>query len=191
MEIKSYSRYLLTVLCVAVVITTLVLVGLNAWLTQPSGLSLNGLGFNPDAERQAGYKEGYNAARDRLSTAGLCALPVESTVLTGSVMAVEQGLVIVVQESLDTDPLADGVPDERVVRIGPETKIFIQKEASPDELAAASATPDTAPIPVGRTAAKWTDIPTEGGRVRVSANEDIRLKEEFTAREIVILPVSS
>jgi hypothetical protein len=180
MEPKSYSRYLLTALCISVVFTTLSLVAINAWLSQQSIETDETASFSDEQSQQA-YRDGYLAARKRLTDAGLC-LPIgETRSLTATVNSVGSDRIIVTQRSLDTDPIADGVSDERTVFITAETKIYFETPKSSDQIAKTPLSPFT------RNEAIWTDIPQENGLVRVSAADDVRLKDEFVATEIVIL----
>ncbi len=180
MEPKSYSRYLLTVLCISVVFTTLTLVGINAWMTQQNLETDDSASVSEEQSRQA-YSNGYTAARKRLTDAGLCIPMGETKYITASVISVGNDRMLVTQRSLDTDPIADGVSDERTVFITAETKIYFESLKSPDKIAKSPlSTTD-------RVTADWTDIPQGNGLVRIYAAEDVRLKEEFTATEIAIL----
>mgnify|MGYP001586340924 FL=1 len=180
MEPKSYSRYILTVLCISVAFTRLILFCINACLSLQ--------GYEEDQETsiseeqsQQSYRDGYLAARKRLTDAGLCVPMDESKSMRATVISVGSDRMIVTQRSLDTDPIADGVPDERTVFITAETKIYFETPKSPDQIVKDPLST------VIKTEAAWTDIPQDNRMIRITAEYDIRLKDEFIATEIAIL----
>jgi hypothetical protein len=176
---RSYSRYLLVVLCVSVVITGLALVAINAYMTsQPKA---DGQASSSDEDLVEAYRSGFNAAREKIQSQGLLLLSGEKNILVGSVVEVSPDRLSVKQENLLVDPLADGVPDEREVVIDSDTTLFRQSVAAPVADPGA-----TAPQPVERIPASRADI-SIGTRVRVIAKEEnIQLLETIHAKEIIV-----
>jgi len=176
---RSYSRYLLVVLCVSVVITGLALVAINAYTTsQPKA---DGQASSSDEDLVEAYRSGFNAAREKIQFQGLLILSGDKNALVGSVIEVNADRLTVKQESLLVDPLADGVPDEREIVVDSETMLFRQPDAA--SVADPSA---SAPQAVERTQISLTDI-SVGSRIRVIAKEEnVERLETIHAKEIVV-----
>lgn len=193
METNSHStsRYILVVLCVAVVGTSLVLVALNALVKQPgsklafqSGASLTSC---PAGDATTAYKNGYNAAREKLRASGLLTTPVSNNILSGTVVAVGTDTLTVKQNNLDTDPIADGIPDERIVTVAAGTPIYFDtiKTAFEMQRELAALKPGTPPpVASTRTMAKLSDIQV-GQTVYVESKQDVRLLSSIPATQIV------
>jgi len=189
---KSLSRYILVGLSVSVVLTALVIVALNAYVTNRRlsgdgetfiGSALSSFSYNK------GYKDGYEAARAKYSIT-----PVEITQLNGTLIEIKDQKLTVQAENLDTDEFIDGVSNLRTVMISTSTKILSRTPISTEELdkrLAAwrrSGQQDTTPPP---SAYDDEEIDFEdlnaGQMVAITAGEDIRLASSFTATEIIVL----
>ena len=114
---RSYSRYVLVALCIAVVFTALVLVALNAWMKQPGeNMVFKGSGYTD------GYRDGFNAAREKMKIVAGSDILEDATSSNGEVISVSSDRLVVKQTSLDTDPVVDGVDNERTVTLAKDAK---------------------------------------------------------------------
>jgi hypothetical protein len=181
---RSHSRYILVVLCVIVVSTAVVLVGLNAWMQQ--------FGTAPVKDKYTeGYVKGYSDARERLLAAGLIMRPIEANVLTGSVVSVGKDFLIVRQTNLDSSPIVDSVPDERTVLVTSSTKILSRtmktREVMDKEIVAFLASgrpPDEMPLADTQVIVPLSGI-TVGASVIITTSVDVRLAPTVNATQIV------
>lgn len=178
-------------LCVSVVGTALILVALNAWMN-PGGISSRKtlLSEISDEGIEAAYAEGYNAARDRFRTAAFISFDPSIKQLTGTVVKNGSGKLVVKQTNLDTDPVVDGVSDERTVKLAADAKVYKETPKTSEQMNKELASFNTEkegvepPSPYTRTSIKLSDIPT-GATVRVTTDSPVRLLEQITATEIV------
>lgn len=191
---SSLSRYILVVLCAAVVFTTLVLVILNTWmkterLTGVPAIDqvLNGQSY------EDGYKDGFLAAREKFTKSPPLPQNVEIKMVSGEIKTIGQDGLTMLVTSLDTDPLVDGVSDTRTVAITKDTKIIKRVMLTPEEMnkrtqawAAEGAKKGTPPpAPFTDMAIKLSDLKV-GMQISVTSDESLRLLESFTATTIVI-----
>ncbi len=190
MQTRSISRYILVVLCVSVVTTTIVLIGLNAFM--------NNTTRSPQSAPIAneGYVQGFMAARERFKTMthyGI--LPNQNTILVGKVLEATSDHLLVQQQTLDTDPRVDGVQDERTITLEGDGKAYQETTKHPDqlktELQLFHANQMPQPNMVPPTASTLTpialsDIPV-GAIVRISSHTDIRLSPAISATEIIYI----
>lgn len=189
---RSYSRYLLVVLCVAIVATAVVLVALNAY-TNSRHQDAYATAPLDDAEGNA-YRDGFEAAKQRFEQYGL-GINDDTQTLVGSVQNVSGGKIRVLQENLMADALMSGVSDEREVTISASTKIsretkkpeaqFSAEQEAFMKLAPSPTTQPPAPSVV--TSIRLSDI-KPGDRLRITAQEkDVTLLPLITATEIVVI----
>jgi hypothetical protein len=186
---RSYSRYILVVLCVSIVMTAIVLVALNAY-TKSKTIPTPAL---QDDSADA-YRAGFAAAKARFEQYGLNVLAGQNNVLIGDVKSVSSAALVVTQENLMTDEIVSGVSNDRTVRVTAETAI-VQETPKPaaqfekEQDAFSKLPPGTAtepPNPTVRTMIRLADI-KNGDRVRVTASEpDITTLESVNALEIVV-----
>lgn len=195
---RSYSRYLLVVLCVAIIVTATILVALNAYTgtNRMGGLSSITSAITGEGDTIEGYRAGFAAAKQRYEQYGLNAFSGQTNVVIGSVEGTGGQSIVVKQENLMTDQIVSGVPDDRIVLIGSDT-VIVRETAKPEaqliaeqqafaNLPAGTATEP--PYPAVRTVVGFADIKT-GDRVRVMTLEaDVTQVEEVSATEIIILP---
>lgn len=187
---RSYSRYLLVVLCVSITVTAVVLVALNAYANSkrpaPSGPA-------SDQEITTAYRAGFNAARERLTKYGFGA-PSDTQTLTGTVRSVSGGKLIVSQENLMTDALISGITDDREVTTTASTKITrdVQKPAAQfqaEQEAFAKLPPSPSlqpPTATIKSTIRISDI-NVGDHVTISAQEsDITMLPSITAASISV-----
>lgn len=198
MQTRSYSRYILTVLCIAITFTALVLIALNAWIKQPStGASI---GYVPsrasltkDEELKEAYVQGYVAARERLSSLGGVGLNTEPRILRGTVVNVGSKSLTLKQTNLDTHPLVDSIPDERLVTLAANAHIYAETEKTTAQFQAELAdfekssldNPERTPPQIfTRREITLSDIPV-GASLRIISEESVRMASEIIASEIV------
>lgn len=195
----SLSRYILVVLCIAVVFTALVLVVLNAWVNNKK-LSVPSMGIAAVDQLmngqtyEDGYRTGYLAAREKFKTIPVSSSDAAVTGLSGTIISLGNGIITIKAESLDTDPLVDGVSDLRKISVPTSTKITIRTFLSPEkqnELAEkwrdnGMLNDEPSPLPYTDDAVKLSDLKV-GMQISVSASENIRLKESFAAASIIAI----
>jgi len=185
------SRYILVVLSVSVVLTALVIVALNAYVTNRQ-LAQNGDSSFIDKAFSTfsyddGYKDGYNAAREKFN---LRSDGIMSAV--GTVQKVEADSVTIKAINLDTDEFVDGVSDIRQVFLTASTTLSLRKTLTEDELNKAMAAwrnapgNDPPPLPFSESKATINDI-VVGSEIIVNVETNIRLEESFEASQIIIL----
>ncbi|MFA5935248.1 MAG: hypothetical protein WC787_00105 [Patescibacteria group bacterium] len=193
METRSYSRYILVVLCVAIVCTALILVALNAFtntekLVLPGGVTTN------DDTVIAAYKAGFDSAQNKYEAGALLAASDRTNVLSGPVEDASASKLLVMQKNLAIDSEISGISDRREVLITENTKFYRETPKEVDvftkEQAAYDASePDESvgpPSPTIKTAIRLADIKT-GDMVRVTTvEENIIGAESMTASEIVV-----
>jgi hypothetical protein len=191
---RSYSRYLLVVLCVAITCTALILVALNAY----SNSKKTPLGYTSgtvpsDQAIADSYRNGFETAMERFQKYGL-GVQGDAHILIGTVQQNSGGKLIVLQENLMTDALVSGVSDDREVIITACTKITratkksaAQFAAEQDAFAKLPPSPNTQPpSPTTQTSIKISDIKI-GDVVAVTAKEaDITNAASLTATDIVV-----
>lgn len=179
---QSLSRYILTVLAIIFVATAFILVGLNALrLEQKIGTTA-----------KENYVKGYLAARS--AYASMCAFSSQETSqLTGQVQIVGASSLTLVQQSLDTDPIVDGVSNARTANVTSATVIQRVLQKSPEQLKAeldeyAKLKNPKSPLPSAVTyqRIKLSDI-KQGDRVFVQSASNIRFLETFDATLIRVL----
>lgn len=178
----STSRTILAVLSVFLVITALILLGLNAYMKQPSGSGKTSGLFGTSSDQA--YKDGYAAARDRY-TRLFPFINQETRIVSGTIASVTASGFVLTQDSLAVDPKADNVPDARTITVDKSTKIVTTKDKDPDafraemdEFMKKSGTPGVQPpappLATIETTATLSDIKA-GMRVSVESDADLRL----------------
>jgi hypothetical protein len=189
---KSLSRYILVVLSISVVLTALVIVAMNAYvnnyrLSNDSDSfidsTLSSFSYNQ------GYKDGYNAARDKFHFA-----PAEIRTISGKIIETTANSLTIDAINLDTDEFVDGVSNVRKVELTGTTKFFRRTALSEAEFdQAMSAWRSTGatknePLPSSFTDEEISvsDLQTDQNIV-INSNQDIRLMETFTAESIVVV----
>lgn len=187
---KSLSRYILVVLSVSVVLTALIIVALNAYVTNKRLADGSGNGFLDTAmsglSYEEGYKAGYNAAREKFSIT-----PKQITSIVGQVSEIGTNEVIVKAQNLDTDEMVDGISDLRTVVISTSTELLVKRNLTDQEMANemakwnASSKQEAPPLPFVLEKAELADL-SSTSTVTVTAEEDIRYAETFTASRFII-----
>lgn len=179
----STSRTILAVLSVLLVITALILLGLNAYMKQPSGSGRATSGLFGTSSDQA-YKDGYAAARERYARL-FPYINQEVRLVSGTVSSVSASGFVLTQDSLAVDPKADNVPDARTITVDKNTKIVTSKDKDPDTFRAEmddfmkksgipGTQPPAPPLAIIESSATLTDI-KPGMRVSVESDVDLRL----------------
>ncbi len=180
----------MVVLSVSVVLTALIIVALNAYVTNKRLADGSSNGFIDTAmsglSYDEGYKAGYKAAREKFNIA-----PPEVQVMEGTVESLGSDSLQVKATNLDTDEFVDGISNIRTVMITTSTKIFTNEYLSEEDF-------DT-------EMNKWQNNPNlpppspyiekeidsseleEGARITVKANNNIRLESTFDAVRITII----
>ncbi|MFH1078443.1 MAG: hypothetical protein V1745_04175 [Patescibacteria group bacterium] len=191
---RSASRTILVTLCVAVVGTALVLVALNAWMTQRPG---NTGGLFKDRYDE-GYVKGYQDAREAMRTKGLLIDPTTDVrTMVGTVLSVGEESLVVKQLTLDASPAVDGVPDERNIIVASSTKIVRRTEKPVevimDELKAFDqkqlSNPDPnaePPKPYVVETLSLSDV-AANQKVTVLSDQNLRFLPDIPAKEIVVM----
>lgn len=196
MESPSYPRLALGAIITAIVVTAAILASISIASTtrqrkqspQASRVVLK------DEELLEAYKQGYNTARERLRAHGLLLPIMDEHRLIGIVVNKDAKALLIRQTNLDTDPLADRIPDERRVTVTNQTRIVKQPLISPEEanknFRDLQNNPDASKIAVGTGSAiplALSDIPL-GATVSVLAQSEVRLAEDVSAIEILVQP---
>lgn len=193
----SLSRYILVILCSSIVFTALVLVVLNSWMQNQRLATLgSGIGIDQIFGSQSfenGYKAGYLAAREKYTKIAPLPAGTVVTALSGTVKSVSDKQIVVTATNLDTDPYVDGVSNDRTVLITASTTVMQRVFLSPEEQAkqmdrwsrSADKNKTSAPAPYTEKKLNLSDL-KPGQTVAVMADEDIRLKESFTATQVVL-----
>ncbi|MCC7357226.1 hypothetical protein IT408_01845 [Candidatus Uhrbacteria bacterium] len=188
----STSRTILAVLAVCLAITAFILIGLNAYMKQPSSNSQY-VGSNTDSScKNNSYKEGYEAARKSFSRI-FPSLQQESLSVSGVIIALNPNGFTFTQDSLAVDPVADGVSDTRTITVNEKTEINAIAEKDPDvfrketqdflEKIKGSSEPGSPPIPLVNTKASLNDL-KPGMRVSIYADTDVRFLTTIPAMSI-------
>jgi len=194
---SSLSRYILVILCVAIVFTALILIVLNS-IVQNKRLS--GLKSGIPAIDQImvgqtfedGYKEGYKVARDkcRFSMVTPPGSPIFN--MDGTIRSVSADKIQFTAKNIDTDELVDGISNSRTIMMTTSTVISVRTYLTMEEQtkafeAAAKSTDKnkTMPMPYTEKVIKISDLKA-GQEIIVIANEDVRLKEEFAAVQVIV-----
>lgn len=188
-------RIILLILAIAIVITTVALIILNILANQEkSKTPLMGI-FDDSSDQtyEDGYRDGYNAAREKLSGQFGGLLNEEIQSVSGSIESISGNQFQVLVKGLDTDEFVDGVSDTRTILITPETQIIIQTPLSPEEEAMAFKEamestvdePILLPNPFKQSTGTINDL-EEGMDVLIRAEKNIRLEAEFEASKIYI-----
>ncbi len=170
------SRNLLTTLAVILVVTAFVLVGLNSLQLEKKLQS----------ETAKSYVNGYLTARktyqDVCPFAGR-----ETNHFSGTVQSTNGTELLVLAESLDTDPLVDGVSNVRRITVTNSTVIqkSVKKSATQlqQELTAYAKLPSPKgppPTEVSMVQIKLSDI-QNGSKVYVESASDVRMQSVISA----------
>ncbi|MBI5654725.1 hypothetical protein HZC53_03690 [Candidatus Uhrbacteria bacterium] len=186
----STSRYILTALCIILVITAFILVGLNA-LNIENRLGIKILPSPTNAQLQEQYKKGYLAAREKI--APLCPMVNRSgNSLSGTVKSVSGNTLTVEQKTFDTDETVDGVSNIRKVTLSANTPIQLLASKPQDVLSKELAdfkpdpkNPSNPPSPFTITTIRVSDIKV-GDAVTITSNKDLRLMAEFAATMVQV-----
>ena len=196
-NVSSLSRYILVILCVAIVFTALILIVLNS-IVQNKRLSGLKSGIPAIDQIMAGqtfddgYKAGFIAARSKCSPALIDPTLMPLFSLAGAVESVSADKVVFTVSNLYTDELVDGIPSRRTAIITTSTKITAQYMLPAEEFskllteAARKGRFDKMPLPYTEKTVKATDL-KPGQGVQISAKTDIANKGEFQATEIVAI----
>lgn len=172
----------MTALAIILVITTFILVGLNA-LNLQQRMSLTS-SLSPSGSANQGYIDGYKAARAKY--AALCALPIENVMnFSATVKAVNANGLTVTALTLDTDPKVDGISNDREITVTAETKIQKLTDKTPEEMSAEANATTTPPSPFKITQLQLKDL-TVGETITISSATDVRLAPVITAQAITI-----
>jgi hypothetical protein len=181
---SSTSRYILTALAIILVVTSFILVGLNA-LNLQQRLQVPSLTSTGGQDTQAAYVSGYLAARKKYQN--LCPITAQAQMgFAGTVQAISGTGLKVKAENLDTDLTVDGVDDVRVVSLA--ANATIQKSVQKTEAQLATelkADHNTPPLAVTLTSMRLADIKL-GDRVFVSSLSDVRLVQTIVASSIIV-----
>ena len=191
----SYSRYVLVVLCIAVAFTAFILVILNTWSNHKT------FTFGIPAVDQVmqgqtyedGYKAGYQAARQKLSTRPPLPPGTPVTTANGTITSVNAVSLTMVVDSLDTDELVDGVSDTRTVNIATSTAIILRTNLSIQDMEKQMTTwredgmkkNQPPPAPYKESHLNIADL-KPGQTITVVTSNDLRLQSSFTATKILI-----
>ena len=181
MENPSHiSRRVVLVIAGLLVLTTCILVGLNAWNLQKR-LGLPVIVKDP-------YTEGYLAARAKYAL--ICPSAVNSAPynVAGTIVSVGADSIVIDQSSLDTDQRVDGVSDRRVISISSATKIQSVKAKTAAEISAEiSQKPNGQTIvqPMIQTTLSLSDL-KPGTRITVTSDENVRLLDSINAVSILV-----
>lgn len=185
----SASRYILTALATILVITTFILVGLNALNLQKRFTAPEG---SPTATK--GYQDGYLAARAKYSA--MCPFVNQRTnTVTGVITATSANSFTITQNSLDTDPIVDGIGDERTIAITPQTQITKNTPKDPKKLAEEQAqfiasnkslTTAVPPSPVIQEAMSIGDLRVGQSVLVQSTASDIRFESTIYAQTVTV-----
>jgi hypothetical protein len=183
----SASRYLMTTLAIILVITAFILVALNAFQIQTNPFRIM---VKKTAEH--GYVDGYLAARKNYQA--ICPLAGQPTnFFTGVVQSVSGQNVVVVEQSLETDPLVDHISNTRTVAVDANTIIQSSVTKSADEIAQdLKALQDSlkkggvVPAPSNSVSATLSDI-APGQSVYIQSDQDVRLLSTIPAKIIRLL----
>ncbi len=179
---NTSSRSLLTILAVILLFTAFALTGLNALnLERKLGTSA-----------KENYAKGYLAARKNYQS--ICALAGrETTQLFGKVEFNDGKVLRVLQQSLDTDSLVDGISNLRTISVTEATTIQrvskksdeqFQKEL--EEFAKLKTPKLPPPSPVSYQTLRLSDIPI-GARIFIQSSNDVRLQETINATLLRVL----
>lgn len=193
----SLSRYILVILCVSVVFTALILIVLNSWV-QNKRLS-SGSGSRIPAIDQVlfgqsfedGYKAGYLAARSKYQRMSPMPEGMPVMGLSGQVESVNSNQLVIMAENLDVDEIVDGVSLKREAMLDEQTRFLARTPLSPEEqirqmeVWSRNAGDSPPPLPYTEKIITVKDIKA-GQVVSVMAEEDIKLKESFIAKEVII-----
>jgi hypothetical protein len=182
---KSLSRYILVVLSISVVLTALVIVALNAYVTNkkladPSNESFLNTAFS-SFSYEDGYSDGYSVAREKFSLA-----PPNVSNISGKVTSKNDDSFQILGENLYTDEQVDGVSDKRKIVVTSDTIIKKITPLTPEEFDLAfnkSINSGTPPLPYTETEVSLMDI-EEGTLVNIIANEDVTYAEVIEAIEV-------
>lgn len=190
----SISRYILVILSISIVFTALVLIALNAWVQNKrlatSGTDIVGQIFSNQGYEN-GYRAGYLAAREKYSK--IAPLPAGAVVtsLTGTVTKVAADQISLTVKNLDTNEFIDNVSNDRTALVNASTTVVLRTFLTAEEQAkqlekwGRSGSKNAPPLPYTEKNIKLSDL-TVGQSVVVVADQDIRLKESFTATQIVV-----
>lgn len=187
---KSLSRYILVVLSVSVVVTAIIIVALNAYVSNKRLADDDG-GFISGTTKSLssyddGYIDGYNDARDRFSN-----YPDIIKNINGQVTEIGSDYILITAENLDTNEFVDGVSDLRKVKISTTTSIVQQKALSDEETESRirqwqeSGSNEPLMLVDQEKQINLSEI-TENSRVEVIAENDIRMQEEFKAIKVIL-----
>ncbi len=180
---SSTSRYILTALAIILVITTFILVGLNA-LNLEQRMRV-GSAFIPQAAAPSnqGYIDGYKAARAKYKA--LCALPIDTVMnFSGTIKSISANSLTVTALTLDTDPIVDGIGNDREVTITANTKIQKLTDKTVEEMMADNAA-TTPPTPFKISQLQLKDL-TVGQTISINSATDVRLAPVVTAETITV-----
>lgn len=181
---SSTSRYILTALSIILVLTAFILVALNAVQLEryvSSGKSLR-QSSSTDADG-GGYIAGYKAAREKYQM--LCPLPVtNSLTLSGVIQSVSSNTLVVLAKNLDTDPIVDGISDERTILLSAKTKIQKLTPKTSEELAQAS-NAGTFVEPFQITVLNASSLKV-GQLVSIQSDSEVRFAAKITAITITV-----
>lgn len=176
------SRYILTVLAIILMITTFILIGLNAFNIQ--GRFVTGKSYN----------DGFLAAREMYQK--MCPNFIgEAKSISGVVTSVQGGSFVLKQDSLDTSEEVDGVSDSRTIAVAESTKFVKYDQKSTEQMQkdldafikARNENNQPTPPPSLNTvrAMTFADIQV-GQRVSVVSDSDVRLKEVISATTVTL-----
>lgn len=193
----SLSRYILVILCVSIVFTALILIILNSWV-QNKRLSSGGGSGIPAIDQvlfgqsfEDGYKAGYLSARSKYQRMAPLPEGMQIMGLSGLVESVNDKQLVVMAENLDVDEIVDGVSLKRTAMVNEQTKFFLRTplplEEQSKQIEAWSRQSGDIPPPLPYTEKNITIKDIKAGQnISITADEDIRLKVSFTAKEVIL-----
>jgi len=194
---SSTSRTILVGLAALVVFTALVLVAMNAYMQQGNFKSSSKMAGSLSTSQDT-YQQGYEAAKLRFSA--ICPQLNEAVMsLSGSVKSAGSKSIVVSEESLAVDPIADGISKDRTVQLAANGKVILMKEKDADQFNKESeafaklsvptspqATLSQPPSRFTETNGALSDIKV-GMTVTVESDKDLRLLSTINASVIRVI----
>lgn len=140
------------------------------------------------------FQAGLDTAEERLRNAGFAKAPEEITSITGFVKEVAKDIITLTVSPLN--PLEDPDLTLRVVKIDEQTKIYQMKEKEVQifqkeqedydkALRGDQSVPLQKPDPYAKKQVLFSNI-TQGAKIIVTAEQDIKAAKTFIAQEILI-----
>ncbi|MBU2566911.1 hypothetical protein KKG46_05135 [Patescibacteria group bacterium] len=184
----SISRYILVVLAISVVFTTLVLVALNAWVgnNRLSQLSTNVPGLNNLSGKSydEGYKDGYNDAKEMYKINPL-ALSDEQYSLNGTIVSVDTEKIVIRKSETMEDVTVNISTTTAIIKRVALTQEQLDEKIKNWEKMDDEGVLNPPPLPIDDTTVTSADL-IAGQTVLVSAKDNIYGLDSFEATSVVI-----